>query len=247
MSRQQLTWYNSLTSEGEIVTTKDLEPFEVCSDKIQFIDPLWIFCQQIKELSCHQREENQQGFSQDKPSQGYQNIQGTYTVRLWIKPSLAGEEAETYKFTSTKIRRDNTLQAHHNRQKQAADQRLITHQKREGRNLYFQPTTEKEAAAYTPHTAADLRRPVPHTVCTAEQIGGPHPIKIPATAEMERPQPVGTSHSRVEEGRTLELSHNIWEKEPHPPQQGYHNQNTKRPHPNNPQGLPLPHTTQTLQ
>jgi hypothetical protein len=25
-------------------------------------------------------------------------------VRLWIKPSLAGEEAETYKFTLAKIR-----------------------------------------------------------------------------------------------------------------------------------------------
>jgi hypothetical protein len=39
MMSRQLTWYSSLTSEEETVTTRDVEPFVVCSDKVQFIDP----------------------------------------------------------------------------------------------------------------------------------------------------------------------------------------------------------------
>jgi hypothetical protein len=39
MMSRQLTWYNNLTSEEETVTTRDVEPFVVCSDKVQFIDP----------------------------------------------------------------------------------------------------------------------------------------------------------------------------------------------------------------
>ena len=39
MMSRQLTWYNSLISEEETVTTRDVEPFVVCSDKVQFIDP----------------------------------------------------------------------------------------------------------------------------------------------------------------------------------------------------------------
>jgi hypothetical protein len=45
LSRQQLTWYSGFTFEEETVTSRDLEPFVICSDKIQFIDPLWILCQ----------------------------------------------------------------------------------------------------------------------------------------------------------------------------------------------------------
>ena len=39
MMSRQLTWYSNLTSEESSVTTRDVEPFVVCSDKVQFIDP----------------------------------------------------------------------------------------------------------------------------------------------------------------------------------------------------------------
>jgi hypothetical protein len=62
MSRQ-LTWYNSLTPEGETVTTRDVEPLVICSDKVQFIDPP---CRLdhlpiVKEPFLPTRKQNQQG------------------------------------------------------------------------------------------------------------------------------------------------------------------------------------------
>ena len=39
MMSRQLTWYSNLTSEEGTVTTRDVEPFVLCSDKVQFIDP----------------------------------------------------------------------------------------------------------------------------------------------------------------------------------------------------------------
>jgi hypothetical protein len=39
MMSRQLTWYRNLTSEEVTATTRDVEPFVLCSDKVQFIDP----------------------------------------------------------------------------------------------------------------------------------------------------------------------------------------------------------------
>jgi hypothetical protein len=39
MMSRQLTWYRNLTSEEVTTTTRDVEPFVLCSDKVQFIDP----------------------------------------------------------------------------------------------------------------------------------------------------------------------------------------------------------------
>jgi hypothetical protein len=39
MMSRQLTWYRNLTFEEVTTTTRDVEPFVLCSDKVQFIDP----------------------------------------------------------------------------------------------------------------------------------------------------------------------------------------------------------------
>ena len=57
MMSRQLTWYSNLTSEEGTVTTRDVEPFVVCSDKVQFIDPSYEvdLLPEYEKLSCHQK------------------------------------------------------------------------------------------------------------------------------------------------------------------------------------------------
>jgi hypothetical protein len=88
MMSRQLTWYNSLTSEEETVTTRDVEPFVVCSDKVQFIDPP---CRLDllpigKGSFLPPRKIKPTRSSQDKPSQGCLKHSKHYTEGLWVNP-----------------------------------------------------------------------------------------------------------------------------------------------------------------
>jgi hypothetical protein len=64
MMSRQLTWYNNLTSEESTVTTRDIEPFVVCSDKVQFIDPSYEvdLLPEYEKLSCHQKDKTKKDF-----------------------------------------------------------------------------------------------------------------------------------------------------------------------------------------
>jgi hypothetical protein len=74
MMSRQLTWYNNLTSEESTVTTRDVEPFVVCSDKVQFIDPPYrLDLLPIGEESfLPPREKGPQGEKQN-PNSGYKS------------------------------------------------------------------------------------------------------------------------------------------------------------------------------
>jgi hypothetical protein len=98
MMSRQLTWYSNLTSEEGTVTTRDVEPFVVCSDKVQFIDPSYEvdLLPEYEKLSCHQKDKTKSPHKDKtlKQQDRFKHSQ-PYTRKLWINPITAGDkEAE---------------------------------------------------------------------------------------------------------------------------------------------------------
>jgi hypothetical protein len=90
MMSRQLTWYSNLTSEEVTVDTRDEEPFVVCSDKVQFIDPpCRLNLLPIDKGSfLPPRKIKPTRSSQDKPSQGCLRTFKTLHKRIVDKPSF---------------------------------------------------------------------------------------------------------------------------------------------------------------